>query len=83
MKEDQGKQILLPAEKYSEKRNQENPELYAIFPYRLYGIEKPNLEIGIETYQRRVHKGTGGWYQTPIQAAYLGLTEDASALYRT
>ena len=78
MKEYQGKQILLPAEKYSEKRNQENPELYAIFPYRLYGIEKPNLEVGIDTYRQRVHKGTGGWYQTPVQAAYLGLTEDAS-----
>jgi len=78
MKEEKGKQILLPAEKFSEKRNQENPELYAIFPYRLFGIEKPNLEIGIETYQRRVHKGTGGWYQTPVQAAYLGLTGDAS-----
>jgi hypothetical protein len=78
IKEDKGKQLLLPAEKFNEKRNQENPELYAIFPYRLFGIGKPNMEIGIETYQQRVHKGTGGWYQTPVQAAYLGLTEDAS-----
>ncbi|GAG53121.1 unnamed protein product, partial [marine sediment metagenome] len=78
MKESNGKRILLPAEKYSAKRNQENPELYAIFPYRLFGVGKDGLEIAVETYNRRVHKGTGGWYQTAIQAAYLGLTGDAS-----
>jgi hypothetical protein len=79
MKKLNGKQILLPAEEYSLKRNQENPELYAIFPYRLFGVGKPYLEIGLETYGQRTHKGTGGWYQTAIQAAYLGLTQDASS----
>jgi hypothetical protein len=69
MKKLNGKQILLPAEEYSLKRNQENPELYAIFPYRLFGVGKPYLEIGLETYGQRTHKGTGGWYQTAIQAA--------------
>jgi hypothetical protein len=78
MKEENGKRFILPAEKYSMKRNQENPELYAIFPYRLFGLGKDSLEIGIETYNRRVHKGTGGWYQTAIQAAYLGLSGEAS-----
>jgi len=78
MKEENGKRFILPAEKYSMKRNQENPELYAIFPYRLFGVGKGGLEIGVETYNRRVHKGTGGWYQTAIQAAYLGLAGDAS-----
>jgi len=78
MKESNGKRILLPAEKYRMKRNQENPELYAIFPYRLFGVGKDGLEIAVETYNRRVHKGTGGWYQTAIQAAYLGLAGDAS-----
>jgi len=78
MKESNGKRILLPAEKYSAKRNQENPELYAIFPYRLFGVGKDGLEIAVETYNRRAHRGTGGWYQTAIQAAYLGLTGDAS-----
>jgi hypothetical protein len=80
VKEYKGKQILIPAEQYSAKRNQENPELYAIFPYRLFGVGKPHLEIAIETYGQRMHKGTGGWYQTAIQAAYLGLTGDASKL---
>jgi len=78
MKESNGKRILLPAEKYRMKRNQENPELYAIFPYRLFGVGKGGLEIAVETYNRRAHRGTGGWYQTAIQAAYLGLAGDAS-----
>ena len=78
MKEESGKRFLLPAEKYSVKRNQENPELYAIFPYRVFGAGKGGLETAIETYNRRIHKGTGGWYQTAIQAAYLGLAEEAS-----
>ncbi len=78
MKEENSKRFILPAEKYNMKRNQENPELYAIFPYRLFGIGKADVEVALETYNRRVHKGTGGWYQTAIQAAYLGLTGDAS-----
>jgi hypothetical protein len=78
MKEEDGKRFVLPAEKYTMKRNQENPELYAIFPYRVFGVGKADVEIGLETYNRRVHKGTGGWYQTAIQAAYLGLARDAS-----
>ena len=78
IREEDGKRYLLPAEKYSNKRNQENPELYAIFPYRIFGIGKGDIDIAVEAYNRRVHKGTGGWYQTAIQAAYLGLAEDAA-----
>ncbi len=78
IREEGGKSFLLPAQKYSNKRNQENPELYAIFPYRVYGIGKDDLDVAVEAYNRRVHKGTGGWYQTAIQAAYLGLAEDAA-----
>jgi len=78
IKEEDGKHFLLPAEKYSNKRNQENPELYAIFPYRVFGIGKGGLAIAVEAYNRRLHKGTGGWYQTAIQAAYLGLAKDAA-----
>jgi hypothetical protein len=78
IKEEDGKGYLLPAEKYSNKRNQENPELYAIFPYRVFGVGKSGIGVAVEAYNRRVHKGTGGWYQTAIQAAYLGLAEDAA-----
>ena len=74
-----GDTVLLPAEKILEgARNSENPELYAIFPYRLYGVGKPDIEVGRATFARRRVKRTGGWTQDPIQAAYLGLADVAS-----
>jgi hypothetical protein len=51
--------------------------LYAVFPYPIYGVGKPDLEIGMETFARRANKRTGGWQQDSIQAALLGLTEQA------
>lgn len=71
-------EFLLPAEKFDALRNMENPELYAVFPYRLFGIGKAGLETGRATFERRRFKGTGGWRQDAIQAACLGLTSLAA-----
>jgi alpha-L-fucosidase 2 len=79
MKDEDGRRFILPAEKFDRKSNSENPELYAVFPYRIYGLGKPDLETGLETYTRRIHKSTGGWQQDAIQSAYLGLKEEASS----
>ena len=68
---------LIPALQYDVRANWENPELYAVFPYRLFGVGKPDLEAARETYARRLNKGTGCWRQDSIQAALLGLTDDA------
>jgi hypothetical protein len=77
MGEENGKRWLLPARTFSDRRNSENPELYAVFPYRAYGLGKPDLETALETWNRRVIKATGGWRQDSIQAALLGLTDEA------
>jgi hypothetical protein len=77
--EEAGKKWIKPADVFSNKRNAEHPELYAIFPYPIYGIGKPDLEIGLETYKRRENKRTGGWQQDAIQAALLGQTADAKS----
>jgi len=71
---------LIPAEQYNKCFNSENVVLYAIFPYRLYGIGKPELQTGLDAYVTRPFKGTGGWRQDAIQAALLGLTEEAQSL---
>ncbi len=74
---DAGKGKLKPAEEYGIPKNIENPELYAVFPYRLYGIGRPDLDIGIKTFYMRTNKKDGCWYQDGVHAAYLGLTDDA------
>ncbi|MDJ0745523.1 MAG: DUF5703 domain-containing protein [Xenococcaceae cyanobacterium MO_167.B27] len=77
--EKDAQKVLLPAEKLLSPKasNIENPELYAVFPYRIFGISKPELEIARQTFaQRRIKRNTG-WHQDEIQAALLGLTEEA------
>jgi len=75
-----GKKTLMPAEIVGPKHNVENPELYAIFPYPIYGVGKPDIEIAQHAYEIREHKEYRGWQQDGIQAAYLGLTEEASRI---
>lgn len=71
---------LLPAEAFRTQRNMENPELYAVFPFRLYGVGKPDLPIAVETFRRRQFQGSRGWQQDDTQAALLGLADDARRL---
>jgi hypothetical protein len=78
-----GELMLAPAQKFSEKHNVENPELYAVFPYRTFMIEKDGLEMARRTFANRAYKQTGGWQQNAIQAAYLGLTDEAAKLTST
>ena len=73
-----GQTILAPAEKVLEEaRNSENPELYAVFPYRLFGVGKANLELARNTFALRRVKGCNGWRQDETQAAILGLAGEA------
>lgn len=58
-------------------RNAENPELYPVFPYRLFRQGKGNQSVGVEAYRNRIYKTSCGWQQHGIQAALLGLSEEA------
>ena len=70
--------VFAPAEKFAGKRNCETPELYCVFPFRLCSFEKPNAEIGRRTYRDgRFDKLYHGWAQDELNAAYLGMTEEA------
>lgn len=80
MREVDGEKLLAPAHAYSGKQNIENPELYAIFPYRRYGVGQGNLELAIRTFKARESRENRGWQQHSIKAAYLGLTEEAAKL---
>ena len=70
---------LAPAERFENKKNVENPELYAVFPFRLYGVGMPNIDFGKKALEHRWDKGAFGWRQDDIFMAYLGLTEQAKA----
>jgi hypothetical protein len=75
-----GATVLAPAAKYDPSRqNVENPELYAVFPFRRHGLGRPDLEVGVATFARRAERSTQGWSQDGQQAALLGLVDVAAA----
>lgn len=85
MEKDGDTEYLTGADKYFGGRgNSENPELYAVFPFRLFGLAaahqngKDNLDLGRNTFERRTVKGNVGWRQDETQAAFLGLTNVAT-----
>ena len=68
---------LAPAERFADKRNIENPELYAVFPFRLVSFEKENAALGVAALRHRWDRGNSGWRQDDVFMAYLGLADDA------
>ena len=72
-----GQQALAPAGHFDQKQNCENPELYAVFPFRLIALGKPHIEWGIEALHHRWDKGAFGWRQDDLFMAYLGLADEA------
>lgn len=74
-----GNEVLLPytGPQTAKIGNSENPELYAIYPFRLFGLGHPELQLAKHTYEVRMHPKVGCWAQDPIFAAYLGLADVA------
>lgn len=84
LRELNGKTLLAPAQQWARVNNTESPQLYAVYPWGIYGIGKPDLATAINTYKYdpdvlkfRSHVG---WKQHNIFAARLGLTEEAKEL---
>jgi hypothetical protein len=73
-----GKRVVLPAERFNKKKNTENPELYGVFPHRLFGVGKPDLELARDTFAARLHQSHDCWSQDDVQMALLGLTDQAT-----
>ncbi len=78
------KQTISPAVSWERINNVETPQLYPVFPWRIYGVGKENLDIARNTYfydsdaiKFRSHIG---WKQDNIWAACLGLTQEAKRL---
>jgi alpha-L-fucosidase 2 len=74
-----GKKMLAPAERFEKKQNVENPELYAVYPFRLFGIGKPDIDLAIRALDARTDRGHFGWRQDDIFMALLGLTDQVKS----
>ena len=72
---------LAPAKSYERINNEESPQLYPVFPWGIYGVGKPHLDIALNTwnYDTNVIKFRShvGWKQDNIWAARLGLANEA------
>ncbi len=75
-----GEKVIAPAALSAQEANIENPGLYAVFPFRLYGVGKPDIDLGISTFVNRKNRSNIGWQHSSIQAAMLGLAGEASSL---
>ena len=76
--------MIAPALHWERVQNTETTQLYPVFPWRIYGVGRPDIDIARNTYwndeyakQFRSHIG---WKQDAIWAACLGLTEEATRL---
>jgi len=77
-----GHTTIAPAQTWARINNTENPQLYPVFPWSIYGLGRQGLDTAINTYKYDTDVirtgGFKGWKQTNIFAARLGLTNDAA-----
>ncbi len=79
-----GDTCIAPAVTWERIQNVETPQLYPVFPWRIYGVGHSGLNIARNTYlkdQVAVNNNSYvGWKQYNIWAACLGLTDEAARL---
>ena len=79
-----GDTCIAPAESWERIQNVETPQLYPVFPWRIYGVGRPHLDIARNTYFKDPHalemRSVKGWKQDNIWAACLGLADEARRL---
>lgn len=82
----QGDTCIAPAVAWMRIQNEETPQLYPVFPWRIYGMGRPGLEIARNTWykdpQSIAMRSPKGWKQDNIWAACLGLKDEAMDLMR-
>lgn len=84
LREIDGHRAIAPAWLWERINNTESPQLYPVFPWGMYGVGKPGLDIALNTWrydQDVIHfRSHTGWKQDAIWAARLGLVEEAKDL---
>ena len=76
--------MIAPALHYERVQNVETTQLYPVFPWRMYGVGRPNLDVARNTYENDTlavkFRSHVGWKQDAIWAACLGVTDEAQRL---
>ena len=76
--------MIAPALHYERVQNVESTQLYPVFPWRMYGVGRPDIETARNTYQNDTlavkFRSHVGWKQDAIWAACLGMTDEAQRL---
>ena len=79
-----GDTCIAPAIVWERIQNVETPQLYPVFPWRIYRLGRPGLQTAVNTYTKDPHalemRSSKGWKQDNIWAACLGLTDEARRL---
>ena len=79
-----GDTCIAPAITWARIQNEETPQLYPVWPWRIYGLGRPGLQTARNTYFKDPHavkmRSAKGWKQDNIWAACLGLTDEARKL---
>jgi len=78
----EGRQAVAPAEKWEQKHNAENGELYPVFPFRCFGVGLGSGQIVDWTMQHRTCKDAFEdccWTQDQIHWAYAGKAAEAAS----
>jgi hypothetical protein len=80
-----GHKVISPAVIWERINNIEIPQLYPVFPWGLYGIGLPDLEVAVNTWKYGLHnpskqKNHVSWHQDAIFCARMGLTDEAKRI---
>ena len=79
-----GVEMIAPAKSWERVNNVESPQLYPVYPWGIYGLGQPKLELALNTYWNdpdvRKFRGYQSWKQDAIWAARLGLVDEAVRL---
>ena len=81
----EGRELIAPAVAWERINNSETPQLYPVFPWRIYSMASEGpIDVALNTYLYDDHavamRSSKGWKQDNIWAAMLGQTEDAVRL---
>ena len=83
-REKEGHKTISPAWTWARINNLEIPQLYPVYPWGMYGIGRPDLEVAINTWKYGtdlpIQKNHISWHQDAIFCARLGLTDEAAAI---